>query len=96
MYMLRLVSALLHREVGEAVPKKAPDVCLPELCIVGALLACMIALSVWPAAISKHSFACLKQPALTSAGVSKQSTAQVGLACVPGTSNSTGTTGAAQ
>ncbi len=97
MYMLRLVSALLHREVGEAVPEKTPDVLLPELCVIGALLACMLALSVWPAAISKHSFACLERPAVTSAGVSSQTTAQVGLVCVPKASNSTSaTTGSGQ
>jgi len=95
MYMLRLVSALLHREVGEAVPAKTPDLRLPEFCVIGALLACMLALSVWPAAISKHSFACLKQPAATTAGTSSQTRAQIGLACVPRASNSTGaTTGA--
>ena len=92
MYMLRLVSALLHREIGEAVPHKAPDIRLPELCVIGALVGCMLALSVWPAAISKHSFACLKQPATTSAGTSSQTTLQVGLACVPGTGSTTATT----
>ena len=92
MYMLRLVSALLHREVGEAVSKKAPDVRLPELCVIGALIACMLALSVWPAAISKHSFTCIEQPAATSAGTANQSTAQVGLACVSRLSNPTSTT----
>jgi NADH-quinone oxidoreductase subunit M len=84
MYMLRLVSALLHREVGEAVPAKTPDLRLSELCVVGALLACMLALSVWPAAVSKHSFACLKQPALTSSEISNQTKAQIGLTCVVG------------
>ena len=38
MYMLRLVSAVLHREPGEAVPEQAPDLRPAELCIVGALL----------------------------------------------------------
>jgi len=95
--MLRLVSALLHREVGEAVPAKTPDLRLPEFCVVGALLGCMLALSVWPAAVSKHSFACLEQPPVSSAGISSQSTAQVGLACLPGASGSTGaTTGSAK
>src|SRR5450759_3540522 len=95
MYMLRLVSALLHREVGEAVPAKTPDIRLPELGVIGALIACMLALSVWPAAISKHSFACLKQPAAATAGSSSLTRAQIGLACVPRASNSTGaTTGA--
>jgi NADH-quinone oxidoreductase subunit M len=81
MYMLRLVSAVLHREVGEAVPKKAPDVRPAELCVIGALLAAMLALSVWPAAISKHSFASLEPVQVTSP--SSPTPAQFGLACVP-------------
>jgi NADH-quinone oxidoreductase subunit M len=97
MYMLRLISALLHRESGEAVPEKAPDVLLPELYVIGVLLACMLALSVWPAAVSKHSFACLEQPAVTSAGVPNQTAAQFGLTCLPKASSSSGaTTGAAK
>jgi len=97
MYMLRLISAVLHREVGEAVPKKSPDIRVPELCVIGALLACMLALSVWPAAISDRSFACLKPPAATAAGTSNQTTAQVGLVCLPGASSSAGaTTGTAK
>jgi hypothetical protein len=52
----------------------------------------MLALSVWPAAISKHSFTCIEQPAATSAGTANQSTAQVGLACVSRLSNPTSTT----
>ncbi len=92
MYMLRLVSAVLHRDVGEAVPKKAPDVRLAELGVIGALLACMLALSIWPAAISKNAFACVTPAAATSTADSGRAKAQVGLACRPATSNSAGTT----
>ena len=94
MYMLRLISALLHREVGEAVTKKTPDLLLPELCVIGALLGCMLALSVWPSAVSKHSFACLQPPAATATGSANQTKAQVGLACIPGPGSAT--TGAAK
>ncbi len=85
MYMLRLISAVLHRELGESVTKKAPDVRPAELCVIGALLAAMLALSVWPAAISKRSFACLDQTQTTSA--SSSTPAQFGLACVPSPSS---------
>ena len=61
MYMLRLVSAVLHREPGEAVPEKAPDLRRSELSIVGALVIGMLALSVWPAGIGKHAFACINE-----------------------------------
>ena len=58
MYTLRLISAVLHREPGEAAAEQAHDMRPAELCIVGALLAGMLAISVWPAGIAKHSFAC--------------------------------------
>jgi NADH-quinone oxidoreductase subunit M len=57
MYMLRLISAVLHREVGSAVPDAALDLRPAELAIVVPLVACLLALSVWPAAVSEHSFA---------------------------------------
>jgi NADH-quinone oxidoreductase subunit M len=56
MYVLRLVSALLHREVGPAVSDAALDLRPAELGMTVPLLACLLALSVWPAAISQHSF----------------------------------------
>jgi NADH-quinone oxidoreductase subunit M len=56
MYVLRLVSAVLHREVGPAVSDSALDLRPAELGVTVPLLACLLALSVWPAAISEHSF----------------------------------------
>jgi NADH-quinone oxidoreductase subunit M len=56
MYMLRLISAVLHQEVGPAVPDAALDLRPGELAIVVPLVLCLLALSVWPAAVSEHSF----------------------------------------
>ena len=56
MYVLRLISAVLHREVGPAVSDAALDLRPAELGVTVPLLACLLALSVWPAAISEHSF----------------------------------------
>jgi NADH-quinone oxidoreductase subunit M len=55
MYMLRLISGVLHREVGSAVSDAARDLVPGELAVLLPLVACLIALSVWPAAISDHS-----------------------------------------
>jgi NADH-quinone oxidoreductase subunit M len=52
MYMLRLISAVLHREVGAAVSDGALDLRGGELTIVLPLVAVLIGLSAWPAAIS--------------------------------------------
>jgi NADH-quinone oxidoreductase subunit M len=57
MYMLRLISAVLHQDVGPAVSDAALDLRRGELAIVVPLVALLIALSAWPAAISAHSFA---------------------------------------
>jgi NADH-quinone oxidoreductase subunit M len=57
MYMLRLISAVLHVDVGPAVSDAALDLRPAELGIVVPLVACLLALSAWPAAISQHSFA---------------------------------------
>ena len=56
MYMLRLISGVLHREVGSAVSDAARDLVPGELAVLVPLVACLLALSVWPAAISEHSF----------------------------------------
>jgi NADH-quinone oxidoreductase subunit M len=56
MYMLRLISAVLHREVGPAVSDAALDLRPAELGVTAPLVACLLALSVWPAAITQHSF----------------------------------------
>jgi NADH-quinone oxidoreductase subunit M len=56
MYVLRLVSAVLHQDVGPAVSDAALDLRPAELGVVVPLVACLLALSAWPAAISGHSF----------------------------------------
>src|SRR3954454_2397886 len=56
MYMLRLISAVLHREPGPAVTPAALDLRPAELAAIVLLLACLLALSVWPAAITERSF----------------------------------------
>src|SRR5262249_12425287 len=56
MYMLRLISGVLHRDVGSAVSQAALDLRPAELAIVVPLVAALIALSVWPAAVSEHAF----------------------------------------
>jgi NADH-quinone oxidoreductase subunit M len=56
MYMLRLISAVLHREVGPAVSTAALDLRGGELAIVLPLVGLLIALSAWPSAVSDHSF----------------------------------------
>jgi NADH-quinone oxidoreductase subunit M len=55
-YVLRLISAILHRDVGPAVSDSALDLRPAELGVVVPLVACLLALSVWPAAITEHSF----------------------------------------
>ncbi len=57
MYMLRLISAVLHRDVRASVPDAALDLRPAELGVTVPLVACLLALSAWPAAISGHSFA---------------------------------------
>jgi NADH-quinone oxidoreductase subunit M len=56
MYMLRLISAVLHRGVGPAVSDAALDLRTAELAVLVPLVALLIGLSAWPAAISGHSF----------------------------------------
>src|SRR5689334_5798203 len=50
MYMLRLISAVLHRNVGPAVPDAALDLRPAELGVVVPLVGALLALSAWPAA----------------------------------------------
>jgi NADH-quinone oxidoreductase subunit M len=64
MYMLRLISAVLHRNVGPAVPDAALDLRPAELGVVVPLVGALLALSAWPAAISQRSFPA-NQPATT-------------------------------
>jgi NADH-quinone oxidoreductase subunit M len=56
MYMLRLISAVLHRDPGPSVTDAALDLRPAELGVTVPLIACLLALSAWPAAISGHSF----------------------------------------
>ena len=56
MYLLRLISAVLHRQKGGLVSDDALDLRPAELGVIVPLVACLLALSVWPAAISGHSF----------------------------------------
>jgi NADH-quinone oxidoreductase subunit M len=56
MYMLRLISAVLHEQPGPAVTEAALDLRGAELGIVVPLVALLVALSAWPDAISGHSF----------------------------------------
>jgi NADH-quinone oxidoreductase subunit M len=55
MYMLRLISAVLHRAVGDAIGPEDRDLGWAELAVVVPLVACLLALSAWPAAISEHT-----------------------------------------
>ena len=56
MYMLRLISAVLHEDVGTVVPAEALDLRPAETSMVGALVAVLVVLSFWPAAITDHAF----------------------------------------
>jgi NADH-quinone oxidoreductase subunit M len=55
MYMLRLISGVLHQEPGPAVTEAALDLRSAELAIVVPLVVLLLALSAWPAAISGHA-----------------------------------------
>jgi NADH-quinone oxidoreductase subunit M len=56
MYMLRLISAVLHQSKGAAVEPAARDLRLPELVFLVPLVVCLIFLSAWPAAVTDHTF----------------------------------------
>ncbi len=56
MYMLRLISAVLHEARGSTVADEALDLRPGELALVVPLVGALLALSVWPAGISHHSF----------------------------------------
>jgi NADH-quinone oxidoreductase subunit M len=55
MYMLRLISAVLHRARGFDVQDDAPDLRLFELSLVAPLVALLLFLSAWPALISDRT-----------------------------------------
>ena len=56
MYMLRLISAVLHEARGSTVGDEALDLRPGELALVVPLVAGLLFLSAWPAGISNHSF----------------------------------------
>jgi NADH-quinone oxidoreductase subunit M len=57
MYVLRMISAVLHERRGSAVPDAALDLRPAELGILVPLVACLLVLSAWPAAIADRAFA---------------------------------------
>jgi NADH-quinone oxidoreductase subunit M len=57
MYMLRLISAVLHEARGPVVADEALDLRPGELALIVPLVGVLVALSFWPAGISGHSFA---------------------------------------
>ena len=57
MYMLRLISAVLHEARGSTVADEALDLRPGELALVVPLVSALLLLSAWPAGISHHSFA---------------------------------------
>jgi len=56
MYTLRVISAVLHVRPGAAVREEALDLRPGELSLVLPLVACLLALSAWPALVSESSF----------------------------------------
>jgi NADH-quinone oxidoreductase subunit M len=56
MYILRLVSAVLHEDVGSAVPEEALDLRPAEIGVIVPLVAVLLVLSFWPAGITDHVF----------------------------------------
>jgi NADH-quinone oxidoreductase subunit M len=68
MYMLRVISAVLHQDVGPAVSDAALDLRAGELAIVVPLVSLLLALSAWPAAISGHAFGGNKAAAAVQSG----------------------------
>jgi NADH-quinone oxidoreductase subunit M len=78
MYMLRLISAVLHKDPGPAVTDAALDLRPAELGIVVPLVACLLALSAWPAAISGNTLEqSSNRPALRELVPSDQETIEI-------------------
>jgi NADH-quinone oxidoreductase subunit M len=56
MYVLRLISAVLHERPGGSVSEEALDLRPGEIGVLVPLVACLLALSAWPAGITDRSF----------------------------------------
>ena len=56
MYVLRMISAVLHEREGSSVTEEALDLRPAELGVLVPLVACLVALSAWPAGITDRSF----------------------------------------
>jgi NADH-quinone oxidoreductase subunit M len=56
MYVLRLISAVLHEDMGTAVPDEALDLRPAEVSVIVPLVAVLLFLSFWPAALTDHLF----------------------------------------
>jgi len=67
MYVLRAISAVLHQDVGAAVPDSALDLRAGELAVVVPLVACLLALSAYPNLVSGHAFGGSSPPTLSEA-----------------------------
>ena len=52
--MLRLISGVLHQDVGPSVPEEALDLRPAELAVIVPLVGCLLVLSAWPAAITER------------------------------------------
>ncbi len=56
MYMLRLISGVLHWRRGPAVTETARDLRPVELALVVPLVGLLLFLSAWPASVTERSF----------------------------------------
>jgi NADH-quinone oxidoreductase subunit M len=56
MYVLRMISAILHDHPGSSVTEEALDLRPGEVGVLVPLVACLLVLSAWPAAITDRSF----------------------------------------
>jgi len=61
MYMLRLISAVLHEARGSTVADEALDLRAGELALVVPLVATLLVLSAWPAGITHHTGSAIVQ-----------------------------------
>ncbi len=73
MYVLRMISAVLHEKPGPSVSESALDLRAGELAILIPLVGILLFLSAWPAAISDRVF-----------GDAKSATAYIARQAAPG------------